>query len=189
MRTRTALTAVIPVMRKAFILIALAALALPAAAQQPFADVPRDHWSHKCAEHVASRLEISPYYPNGTYGDKRALTRYEIAVTTAKAHQMLERRESALATSTEPPRLSREEWQCLHRLAEEYKPEILALRQSPQQLAFDLRRLERRKWETFHNGDPARRPAWIFADVPRDHWAYEATILMAETGLMIGYPR
>jgi len=72
-------------MRK--VLYVLAALifasAMPAFAQGPFTDVPTDHWAYD----AVNALQKDGYvigYPDGTFGGKRAITRYEFAVAIAR---------------------------------------------------------------------------------------------------------
>jgi hypothetical protein len=82
-------------MKKAslFASAAVASVALagvPAFAQGgggPFADVPTDHWAYGSVDRL-QREGIVIGYPDGTFGGKRAMTRYEFAVAIAR---MLER--------------------------------------------------------------------------------------------------
>jgi len=60
------------------------AIAVPAIAQGPFADVPVDHWAYQAVNELADQGVILGY-PNGTFQGKRALTRYEFAVALARA--------------------------------------------------------------------------------------------------------
>lgn len=69
-------------MRKAAILcgaVLLFGVSLPAMAQQPFEDVPRDHWAYQAVQTLQERGVVIGY-PDGTFGGKRAMTRYEFAV-------------------------------------------------------------------------------------------------------------
>jgi hypothetical protein len=49
----------------------------------PFADVPVDHWAYKAVD-TLQKDGIVIGYPDGTYGGKRAMTRYEFAVAIAR---------------------------------------------------------------------------------------------------------
>src|ERR1700760_4487650 len=49
----------------------------------PFADVPPDHWAYKAVD-TLQKDGIVIGYPDGTYGGKRAMTRYEVAVAIAR---------------------------------------------------------------------------------------------------------
>lgn len=64
---------------------ALGLTAVPAFAQAggPFADVPTDHWAYQSVDRL-QRAGIVIGYPDGTYGGKRAMTRYEFAVAIAR---------------------------------------------------------------------------------------------------------
>jgi hypothetical protein len=79
-------------MNKAKLLAGSAATALlavasvsPAFAQAsgPFADVPTDHWAYQSVDKL-QKDGIVIGYPDGTYGGKRAMTRYEFAVAIAR---------------------------------------------------------------------------------------------------------
>jgi hypothetical protein len=62
----------------------LALVSAPAFAQSgPFADVPADHWAYASVDKL-QRQGIVIGYPDGTYGGKRAMTRYEFAVAIAR---------------------------------------------------------------------------------------------------------
>lgn len=72
-------------MRKVFFVLAalMLATAVPAIAQGPFTDVPTDHWAYD----AVNLLQKDGYvigYPDGTFGGKRAITRYEFAVAIAR---------------------------------------------------------------------------------------------------------
>jgi hypothetical protein len=53
------------------------------AASGPFADVPADHWAYQAVD-TLQKAGIVIGYPDGTYGGKRAITRYEFAVAIAR---------------------------------------------------------------------------------------------------------
>lgn len=57
--------------------------AAPAFAQGPFADVPTDHWAYD-AVNTLQNSGIIIGYPDGTFGGKRAMSRYEFAVAIAR---------------------------------------------------------------------------------------------------------
>ncbi len=58
-------------------------LAQAGAASGPFADVPADHWAYQAVD-TLQKAGIVIGYPDGTYGGKRAMTRYEFAVAIAR---------------------------------------------------------------------------------------------------------
>ncbi len=78
-------------MKKSLVLLAAAGLAfigLPAvthaqAASGPFADVPTDHWAYQSVD-TLQKAGIVIGYPDGTYGGRRPMTRYEFAVAIAR---------------------------------------------------------------------------------------------------------
>ncbi|HEX5324791.1 MAG TPA: S-layer homology domain-containing protein, partial [Capsulimonadaceae bacterium] len=53
------------------------------AASGPFADVPADHWAYQAVD-TLQKAGIVIGYPDGTYGGRRAMTRYEFAVAIAR---------------------------------------------------------------------------------------------------------
>ena len=77
-------------MKKSLILLAgasMAFLGLPAVshaqATGPFADVPTDHWAYQSVD-TLQKAGIVIGYPDGTYGGRRPMTRYEFAVAIAR---------------------------------------------------------------------------------------------------------
>ena len=62
--------------------------AAPAIAQGPFNDVPTDHWAYD-AVNTLQRDGIVIGYPDGTFGGKRAMSRYEFAVAIARLVPMI----------------------------------------------------------------------------------------------------
>src|SRR5947209_15597237 len=75
--------------------MAILAFARPALAQGPFADVPTDHWAYDAVNELASRGIVNGY-PDGTFGGKRALTRYEFAVAIQRMLQDVQHRIDAI---------------------------------------------------------------------------------------------
>ena len=61
----------------------LVAFAPPAFAENPFSDVPLNHWAYDAVEQLASK-GILEGYPDGTFKGNRAMTRYEIASMVAR---------------------------------------------------------------------------------------------------------
>jgi len=67
-----------------FILVVLVlASAVSVLAQGPFTDVPTDHWAYD-AVNTLQKDGILIGYPDGTFGGKRTITRYEFAVAIAR---------------------------------------------------------------------------------------------------------
>ncbi|MCW3061315.1 MAG: S-layer y domain [Capsulimonas sp.] len=63
-------------------------MAQTSTASGPFADVPADHWAYQSVENLQN-AGIVIGYPDGTYGGKRAMTRYEFAVAIARLLPLL----------------------------------------------------------------------------------------------------
>ncbi|MBO7393354.1 MAG: S-layer homology domain-containing protein [Abditibacteriota bacterium] len=68
--------------------IGLIAIACAAFAQGAFVDVPTDHWAYDAVNQL-QRVGIIVGYPDGTFGGKRAMTRYEFAVAIARLLPLL----------------------------------------------------------------------------------------------------
>lgn len=69
----------------AFLMIAALLLSMSAIAfAQEFPDVPPDHWAYDAVQELVD-AGIIQGYPDGTFGGKRAMTRYEFAEAMAKA--------------------------------------------------------------------------------------------------------
>lgn len=60
-------------------------------AQGPFADVPTDHWAYDAVNEL-QEAGIVIGYPDGTFGGRRAMTRYEFAVAVARMIPVIEQR-------------------------------------------------------------------------------------------------
>jgi hypothetical protein len=150
-------------------LASLAAVVLTASvacAQAPFSDVPRDHWAYDSVNTLAQRgLVIG--YPDGTFGGKRAMTRYEFAVVIARMLPQLEQyiqSEVAKATANIKPTpstnvelpadLARKgdlagfaksaDVEAIRRLVNEFGPELKLLRADVDGLKKDLAALDSR---------------------------------------------
>lgn len=72
-------------MKKTAYLLVIAVLlcAAPVFAQGPFNDVPTDHWAYDAVNQL-QKDGIIIGYPDGTFGGKRAMSRYEFAVAIAR---------------------------------------------------------------------------------------------------------
>jgi len=81
--------------------LAIMAFARPALAQGPFADVPTDHWAYDAVNELASRGIVNGY-PDGTFGGKRALTRYEFAVAIQRMLQDVQHKIDAAVANIKP---------------------------------------------------------------------------------------
>lgn len=140
-------------MKKAIIalgVLLVLAVAVPAMAQGPFADVPTDHWAYQAVNSLQNQ-GILIGYPDGTFQGKRAITRYEFAVAVARMVdilrpgaplpsgvsqadfdalrnrvQSLEGRPAGQQPAA-APQVTREEFQSLQRLVNEFRDELAAL--------------------------------------------------------------
>jgi hypothetical protein len=122
----------------ALVLMTLA-LTTAFAAQQPFADVPQDHWAYDAISRLA-QSGVLEGYPDGTFKGKRNMTRYEFAVAIARMIDQLGQASQGPQGSkgdqgpvgpAGPPGtggLTEEQRTLLERLATEFEPELRALR-------------------------------------------------------------
>lgn len=88
--------------KTAYLLVVVALLlAAPAFAQGPFNDVPTDHWAYD-AVNTLQKDGIVIGYPDGTFGGKRAMSRYEFATAIARILPMITQQDlSNYATKSE----------------------------------------------------------------------------------------
>ena len=142
--------------------VASAAMSRPASAQEMFADVPTDHWAYQAVNNLQER-GIVIGYPDGTFGGKRAMTRYEFAVATdrlmewvrrsitenpdpqvapgggvseARVNELLNQRLQGLPT--------REDLETVRRLVDEFRTELESLGANVNALRADLDALRAR---------------------------------------------
>jgi len=110
----------------------------PAFAQQPFADVPLTHWAYNAVNSLAEQ-GILEGYPDGTFKGKDRLTRYEFAQAIARLMARMEELGGVPGPAGPPGPpgapgapavggLTAEQQQLIRRLAEEFGPELKALR-------------------------------------------------------------
>jgi S-layer family protein len=91
-------------MNKAVLLVVVAATmasARAARAQGPFSDVPPRHWANGAVKELQLR-GILTGYPNGTFGGKRAVTRYEFALAGQRVLQDAQRRIDVAGAASHP---------------------------------------------------------------------------------------
>jgi hypothetical protein len=134
-------------------LVALALALAPALAQQPFADVPQDHWAYNAVNTLAEKGLLEGY-PDGSFKGKQNLTRYEFAQAIAR---MMDRVEQISGTpgpqgaagAAGPPGpagtgggLTAEQKALLDRLAKEFAPELAAIRSDLNKLTKRVEDLE-----------------------------------------------
>ena len=120
-------------------LLLIVCVAAPAFAQQPFADVPLNHWAYNAVNSLAEKGVLEGY-PEGTFGGKKYLTRYEFAQAVARLLDRLEEMGGVPGAPGQagPPGpagaagsgagLTPEQQQMIDRLAKEFGPELKSLR-------------------------------------------------------------
>jgi hypothetical protein len=117
-------------------LLFLATALTPVFAQQPFADVPLNHWAYNAVNSLAEQGLLEGY-PDGTFQGKQRLTRYEFAQAVARLMDRMEQM-GGIPGPPGPPGapgppavgagLTPEQKATLDRLAKEFGPELKALR-------------------------------------------------------------
>jgi hypothetical protein len=133
------------------VVVLLGAL-VPALAQQPFADVPLDHWAYNAVNKLAETGLIEGY-PDGTFKGKQPLTRYEFAQAIARMMERMEQMKGIPGPKGEPGPpgpagggggVTAEQQALLDRLAKEFAPELKALRSDLDNLTKRVEELEAR---------------------------------------------
>jgi hypothetical protein len=111
----------------------LAFTALPALADNPFADVPANSWAYDAINQLAADGIIEGY-PDKTFKGNRPLTRYEAAVLTQRAVKKLE---SELADVKTAQDVQQRDIDAVKKLLDEYGTEIKGLQTDVAQLKAD----------------------------------------------------
>jgi len=143
------------------IIIMVLAVCLPVFAQE-FPDVPTDHWAYNSVSELAS-AGIIQGYPDGTFGGKRAMTRYEFAEALAKAIPVIASQVSGGGAGTPgkdgkdgmagakgdkgdkgDPGITPEQLAQLMKMANEFRDELAALGVDVDQLKRDVEDLQSR---------------------------------------------
>ena len=124
-------------MRKATLVVLLLVIALPVFAQE-FPDVPPDHWAYQAVQELVN-AGIIEGYPDGTYGGRRAMTRYEFAQAIARAIPVIQENCKGICGPAGeagacgppgppgPPGVKPEELDAIRKLVDEFKNELAAL--------------------------------------------------------------
>lgn len=91
-------------------------------ADNPFRDVPLDHFAYSAIEKL-TKDGVMEGYPDGTFKGRRVLTRYEFAVITAKILAKIE--DAKLQSGTnQAPQVSPESTVIVNRLSMEFRTEL-----------------------------------------------------------------
>ena len=122
------------------------------AAAGPFADVPADHWAYNAVKTLQD-AKIVIGYPDGTYGGRRPMTRYEFATAIARLLPLLQGNNN-YATQDDLARLrsdleaklatNQAALDALTRLVNEFQPELQRLGQDVAAIQTRLANLEGR---------------------------------------------
>ena len=103
------------------------AIAAPSASAQaaPFLDTPTNHWAYEAVQNLAKKGIIIGY-PDGTYGGKRPMTRYEFAVAIDRLLRTLADMNSANppAGTPAPATLTQDELNQVQALIDKFRPEL-----------------------------------------------------------------
>ena len=109
--------------RISMLLVAIMVLSTVVASANPFSDVPFSHWAYDAVNKLAAK-GILQGYPDGTYKGKQTVTRYALAMVTAKmianVEQMLE---SGIGTNL----VTKSDLQTLEKLTVEFADELALL--------------------------------------------------------------
>src|SRR5581483_5374764 len=121
---RSRMRKVLPYLGASLSALALAWSAPAKAQQDAFKDLDRNHWAYEAVNDLAQK-GILIGYPNGYFYGKRTLTRYEFAVALER---MLNKLPQILPPGPPGPvNITREEFDELRRLVNEFRNELTAL--------------------------------------------------------------
>ncbi|HET6453796.1 MAG TPA: S-layer homology domain-containing protein [Armatimonadota bacterium] len=133
----------------------LLAISLPAFAQE-FPDVPPDHWAYDAVQELVN-VGVIQGYPDGTYGGKRAMSRYEFAEAVAKLVPYIEEKVSAMVAGgpggvgpagppgpAGAPGVGAEQLAAIQKLVDEFRDELAALGVDVEALRRDVAALNER---------------------------------------------
>ena len=135
------------------------AVAAPSFAQGPFADVPIDHWAYEAVSQLQDHGIIIGY-PDGTFGGKRAMTRYEFAMAISRAIPVIADMIPKMPGATGPSEAQIKQWiddavkgikipeaqdvSNLNKLINEFKDELVQIGVDLDALKRDVASLEER---------------------------------------------
>ncbi|EKD81073.1 MAG: S-layer-like protein y protein [uncultured bacterium] len=109
--------------RISILLVAVMVLSTIVASAEPFKDVPFSHWSYDAVNKLAAK-GILQGYPDGTFKGKQTVTRYALAMVTAK---MLANVEQMLETGVGSNLVTKADLQTLEKLTVEFADELALL--------------------------------------------------------------
>lgn len=109
----------------------------------PFLDTPTNHWAYEAVQNLAKR-GIVIGYPDGTYGGKRPLTRYEFAVAINRMLTTLDDIRNAQNGTPAPPgtpgvqTLTQDELNQIQALIDKFRPELDTIQTNLKQAQDDI---------------------------------------------------
>ena len=127
-------------------LAALGAVSATSAHAQaaPFQDTPTNHWAYEAVQDLAKK-GIVVGYPDGTYGGRRPMTRYEFAVALDRALRTIDDMVKAQASNTPPPAgtppvqtVTQDDINRLQALIDKFRPELDTIETNLKQAQDDI---------------------------------------------------
>ncbi len=109
--------------RISILLVAVMVLSTIVASAEPFKDVPFSHWAYDAVNKLAAK-GILQGYPDGTFKGKQTVTRYALAMVTAK---LLANVEQMLETGVGSNLVTKADLQTLEKLTVEFADELALL--------------------------------------------------------------
>ena len=107
----------------------------------PFLDTPTNHWAYEAVQNLAKR-GIVIGYPDGTYGGKRPMTRYEFAVAINRMLLTLDEIRADQQNGTPPPPaaqgLTQDELNQVQALIDKFRPELDTIQTNLKQAQDDI---------------------------------------------------
>ncbi len=141
--TRFRTRAIVP-LTAALLAGGLAAGLAPASHAQaaPFLDTPTNHWAYEAVQNLAAK-KIIIGYPDGTYGGKRPMTRYEFAVAIDRLLRTLADINSPAPPPGTPPAntLTQDELNQIQALIDKFRPELDTIQTNLKQAQDDIEAL------------------------------------------------
>ena len=105
----------------------------------PFLDTPTNHWAYEAVQNLAAK-HIIIGYPDGTYGGKRPMTRYEFAVAIDRLLRTLSDMNNPNPPPGTPPAsaLTQDELNQVQALIDKFRPELDTIQSNLKQAQDDI---------------------------------------------------
>ncbi len=140
LRTRFRTRAIVP-LTATLLAGGLVARMAPASHAQaaPFLDTPTNHWAYEAVQNLAAK-KIIIGYPDGTYGGRRPMTRYEFAVAIDRLLRTLNDMNSPTPPPGTPPAsaLTQDELNQVQALIDKFRPELDTIQSNLKQAQDDI---------------------------------------------------